>query len=106
MNHKEILIEAITTLNKYKQAGIEIVEFWGDANTDVHVKLQFNKTRSGISRQTLHFNPRWFDWNYKIEKTIVDVDKAKIPENLPEEKKIILRLAFAIWDIMIKNEYI
>lgn len=106
MNHKELLIEAITLLNKFKQAGIEPVEFWGDINEDIHVTLQFNKTRCMISRQILHFNRNWFDWNYKIDKSVVDLEKAKIPEHLPEEQKVILRLAFSIWEIMIANEYI
>lgn len=106
MNHKELLIKAITTLNKFKQAGIEPVEFWGDVNTNIHVKLQFNKTKCGISREVLHFNNNWFNWDYKFDKSIVNIEKAKIPEYLPDEQKVILRLAFAIWEIMIANEYI
>ena len=106
MTHRDILVKAVEMLNTIKHTGIEIADIWGEVDGDIHVRLRYNKVKDFTNEQILHFKWVWFKWDSKIDTSIREATKnANIPEDLPEETKVMLRLAYEILEIMVANGF-
>jgi len=96
---RDVLIKAVTTLNKTKRAGLEIIAI-EEAPMYTILSLRYNLSKdfehqNGVN---LNFADCWFskDWMPTYANRM-DFSKLVIPENFDEKQVSVLRIAYFLW---------
>ena len=96
MRSKDIVIAAISAINRAKDTRIEILDIEQSDNNNVRVDLLFRKTGR---KYRVNIASTWFNWHYKMLSSIINLKNANIPEELSDEQKVILRLGYLFYEI-------